>query len=169
MTTAQVTLETGLGLKHKGAAGDRLPAARDRRLRGDREATPRSCCAAAAAGHRHARSSPPTDEFGYRWLILRDPDFEDLVVALNTVSTQLQDERLRRPPAGRRLPLRGERPSRSTSSTTSSAAASTRSSRRRATRQRDTERELRLKAQLGAELPFEEDIARWFPLWEIPL
>ena len=34
---------------------------------------------------------------------------------------------------------------------------------------RDSERELRLKAQVGAELPFEEDISRWFPLWEIPL
>ena len=33
MTTAQVTLDTGLGLKHKGAVGDRLPAARDSRLR----------------------------------------------------------------------------------------------------------------------------------------
>ncbi|MFL5868642.1 MAG: PspA-associated protein PspAB, partial [Thermoleophilaceae bacterium] len=35
--------------------------------------------------------------------------------------------------------------------------------------QRDSERELRLKAQLGAELPWEQDMARWFPLWEIPL
>ena len=34
---------------------------------------------------------------------------------------------------------------------------------------RDSERELRLKAQVGAELPFEEDITRWFPLWEIPV
>ena len=31
------------------------------------------------------------------------------------------------------------------------------------------ERELRIKAQLGAELPFEEDIGRWFPLWDVPL
>ena len=30
------------------------------------------------------------DEFGYRWLILRDPDFDDLVVAINTVSAELQ-------------------------------------------------------------------------------
>ena len=37
-------------------------------------------------------------------------------------------------------------------------------------KQRDSERELRLKAQLGAEgVPFEEDMTRWFPLWEIPL
>ena len=36
-------------------------------------------------------------------------------------------------------------------------------------KQRDSERELRLKAQLDKELPFEEDMTRWFPLWEIPL
>ena len=34
---------------------------------------------------------------------------------------------------------------------------------------RDNERELRLKSQVGNELPFEEDVSRWFPLWEIPL
>jgi len=34
---------------------------------------------------------------------------------------------------------------------------------------RDTERELRLQSQLGAELPLEADMARWFPLWDIPL
>ena len=34
---------------------------------------------------------------------------------------------------------------------------------------RDNERELRLEAQLGAELPFEEDIGRWFLLWDVPL
>jgi hypothetical protein len=33
---------------------------------------------------------------------------------------------------------------------------------------RNTERELRIKAQLGAELPWEGDMARWFPLWDIP-
>ena len=36
-------------------------------------------------------------------------------------------------------------------------------------RTRDTERELRVKAQVGAELPMEEDLERWYPLWEIPL
>ena len=34
--------------------------------------------------------------------------------------------------------------------------------------QRDTERELRLKAQIGAELPIEPELERWFPLWGIP-
>ena len=31
-----------------------------------------------------------TDEYGYAWIILRDEDFEDLVVAINTVSSSLE-------------------------------------------------------------------------------
>jgi hypothetical protein len=34
---------------------------------------------------------------------------------------------------------------------------------------RDTEAELRLKAQVGAELPIEPELERWFPLWDVPL
>jgi hypothetical protein len=166
MSTAQVTLDTGLGLKHKGSAGivfqpletadfDAILAETEELLRG----------AAADTGtdvESHA------DEYGYRWLILRDPDFEDLVVALNTISTQLQGsgygDRLlaavfpfedkgkplyfiynfKRGAYYPFVPAPGDQA-------------------------RDSERELRLKAQVGAELPFEEDIARWFPLWEIPL
>ena len=35
--------------------------------------------------------------------------------------------------------------------------------------QRDNERELRLKAQIGNELPVEAELERWFPLWGIPI
>ena len=34
---------------------------------------------------------------------------------------------------------------------------------------RSTERELQIKAQIGAELPIEPEIERWFPLWGIPI
>jgi hypothetical protein len=34
---------------------------------------------------------------------------------------------------------------------------------------RDNERELVLKAQVGAELPVEPELTRWFPLWGIPI
>ena len=30
------------------------------------------------------------DDFGYRWMVLSDPDFEDLVVGINAVSTALE-------------------------------------------------------------------------------
>jgi hypothetical protein len=166
IVTAQVTLETGLGMAHKGVAGivfqplatadfDAIVKETDELLHGTAEET-------------GTKVESADDEYGYRWLILRDAEFEDLVVSLNTVSTQLQGggygDRLLAcvfafEEKGRSLyliynfkrgsfypfvPAPGDKA-------------------------RDSERELRLKAQLARELPFEEDVTRWFPLWEIPL
>jgi hypothetical protein len=166
MTTAQVTLDTGLGLQHRGAAGivfqplgtadfQQIIDETNELLQGTAEET-------------GSEVSSADDEFGYRWLILRDDDFEDLVVSLNTVSGNLQGggygDRLlcavfpfeekgrpiyfiynfKRGGYYPFVPAPGDKA-------------------------RDSERELRLKAQVGAELPFEEDVTRWFPLWEIPL
>ena len=166
MTTAHVTLESSLGLKHRETAGivfqplgtadfEAILTETEELLRGTAEET-------------GTETSSSEDEFGYRWLILRDADFEDLVVSLNTISVQLQgsgygdrllcavfafEEKSRplyfiynfkRGAYYPFVPAPGEQA-------------------------RDSERELRLKAQIGAELPFEEDVSRWFPLWEIPL
>ncbi|HZU79064.1 MAG TPA: hypothetical protein VE991_04045 [Acidimicrobiales bacterium] len=35
--------------------------------------------------------------------------------------------------------------------------------------QRDTELELRIKSIVGKDLPLEEDLSRWFPLWDMPI
>ena len=122
-------------------------------------------------GHRARRSSATDDSFGYRWMILRDPDFEDLVVGdQRRVRSALAGRRLRRPRAVRRVRVpRRARASPSTGSTTTSAAPSTRSCPRGGEQRRDTERELRLQAQIGAELPVEPELERWFPLWGIPI
>ena len=109
------------------------------------------------------------DSFGYRWMVLGDDDFEDLVVGVNTVSQALQDggygERIlcavfafrdaqdqpvywiynyKRGAFYPFVPSGGEQ-------------------------QRDTERELRLKAQIGNDLPVEAELERWFPLWGVPI
>jgi hypothetical protein len=34
---------------------------------------------------------------------------------------------------------------------------------------RDTELELRIRTMLGADLPVESDLARWFPMWDLPV
>jgi len=109
------------------------------------------------------------DQFGYRWMILRDPDLEDLVVGVNAVSDALalggyQERVLCAVFAfqdGRRRPLyfiynykRG-----SWYPFVPAGGA----------QQRDTERELRVKAQVGADLPVEPELERWFPLWGIPI
>ena len=166
MTTAYVTFETALDIKHLGVAGIVFQPLDTADFQGIVQETEELL--AGTAADTDTKIETADDEFGYRWLILRDPDFEDLVVSLNTVSTELQgggygdrllacvfafDEggkpiyfiyNFKRGSFYPFVPAAGEK-------------------------QRSTERELRLKAQLGAELPFEEDVSRWFPLWEIPL
>ena len=167
MTTAQVTLEMQLGMTSSGRAAicfqplatadfESIVTDMEEVLRGTGEDT----------GTTVERRD---DEFGYRWMILGDEDFEDLVVGVNVVSQALQDggygERVLcavfafRDKAGQPVywiynykrgafypfvPAGGGQ-------------------------QRDSERELRLKAQIGAELPVEAELERWFPLWGIPI
>ena len=166
MVTAQVTLETSLGLKHKTAAGivfQPIATADFKALVTETEELLKG-----AAEDTGTTIETNDDQFGYRWIVLRDDDFEDLVVAMNLVSTQLQGsgygDRLlaavfpfeedgkpvyfiynfKRGAYYPFVPAPGEQ-------------------------QRNSEREFQFKAQLGGELPMEEDLARWFPLWDIPL
>ena len=87
MVTAQITMETGLGLKHKNAAGivfQPLGTADFGQIVRDTEELLRS-----SAEDTGTTVETHEDEFGYRWVILRDPDFDDLVQAVNVVSTEL--------------------------------------------------------------------------------
>src|SRR3954451_9677824 len=88
MTTAQVTLDTGLGLKHKGAAGIVFQPLETADFEGILADTEELLHGSAADTGTKVDSS--ADEYGYRWIALHDDDFEDLVVAMNTVSSQLQ-------------------------------------------------------------------------------
>jgi len=166
MSTAQVTLDTGLGIRSRGSAGivfQPIGSADFKSIVDEAEELVRG-----TAADTDTKVESSNDEFGYRWIVLRDPDFEDLVVSLNAVSNELQGggygDRLlacvfafeeegkpiyfiynfKRGAFYPFVPAPGDK-------------------------QRDSERELRLKAQIGQELPFEEDMTRWFPLWEIPL
>jgi hypothetical protein len=108
------------------------------------------------------------DSYGFRWLVLRGKDFDDLVVGINAVSGSLEsggygdrvlcavfafEDQQKRPlywiynyKRGMFYPFvpSGEN-------------------------QRDNERELVAKAQVGNELPVEPELERWFPLWGIPI
>ncbi|MBX5469284.1 MAG: hypothetical protein IRZ21_05225 [Thermoleophilaceae bacterium] len=165
MTTAQITLETGLGLVHRNVAGivfQPLATGDFKQIVQETEELLRS-----AARDTGTTVETADDEFGYRWIVLRDQDFEDLVVSMNVVSGQLEaggyGDRLLAAvfvfeEDGRRVYFiynfkRGAYyPFVPTGD-----------------KQRDTERELRLKAQLAGELPLEQELERWYPLWDIPL
>ena len=167
MSTAYVKLETEMGLTSAGRAAivfQPLATADFDGIVRDMEEVLHGT--GADSGTTVQRTD---DEYGYRWMVLADPDFDDLVVGVNAVSAALEaggyGERILcavfafRDAGGRPAywiynykrgafypfaPASGEQ-------------------------QRDTERELRLKAQIGADLPVEAELERWFPLWGTPI
>src|SRR5215210_1672416 len=88
MTTAYVTLETAHDIKSTGSAGIVFQPLGTADFKGIVEETEELL--RGTAEETGTKVETADDEFGYRWLVLRDPDFEDLVVAMNTVSVQLQ-------------------------------------------------------------------------------
>jgi hypothetical protein len=113
------------------------------------------------------------DSYGYRWLLLDDPDLEDLVTRVHLANSTLTDAGW-----GPQLlcSMFGFKPGDGASPDakpfflvylykrgTFYPFAPT------AGEHRDNELELRVKAVVGADLPFEADLSRWFPLWDSPV
>jgi hypothetical protein len=167
MSTAYVTLETSLGITSRGSAAIVFQPLSSADFEGIVREMEEVVRGTAADSGTTVDSSD--DSYGFRWLVLRGASFDDLVVGINAVSTALEGggygERVLCAVFGfedshkRRLywiynykrgafypfvPAAGEQ-------------------------QRDTERELVLKAQIGSELPLEQELERWFPLWGIPI
>jgi hypothetical protein len=167
MSTAQVTMETGMGLRAAGKAAivfQPLATADFEGIVRDMEEVVRGTGADAGT-----RIDATDDEFGYRWMVLSDPDFEDIVVGVNAVSTALEGGGY-----GERIlcavfAFRDERDRPVYWIYNYKRGAFYPFAPAGGEQQRDTERELRLKAQIGAELPIEAELERWFPLWGIPI
>ena len=88
MSTAYVKLEMELGLSSTGKAAivfQPLATADFEQIVRDMEEVVRS-----TGEDTGTTIDLSDDEFGYRWMVLSDPDFEDLVVGINAVSTAIQ-------------------------------------------------------------------------------
>ncbi|MBB5082539.1 PspA-associated protein PspAB [Nonomuraea endophytica] len=160
LPSAAVTLQAATGLAPTGLGSVSFRAAE-----GGAFATLESDVR-ALLGERVERS---TDAYGYTWLLVRraPSDLSDLVTELHAVNSSLEGAGFGpsllcslvsfADPAGRRMavvylykrgtfypfaPLPGER--------------------------RDNALELQARGALAGELPIEEDLARWFPVWGAP-
>ncbi len=165
MTTAHVTFETGLGMKHRNAAGIVFQPVATADFAGIVKDTEELLGGQAEDTGTTVDSSE--DQFGYRWMVLHDDDFEDLVVAVHLVSSQLEIGGY-----GDRLlaaVFAFEQDGKPVYFIYNFKRGAYYPFVPKGERQRDNEHELRLKAQIGAELPIEAELDRWFPLWEIPL
>jgi hypothetical protein len=186
VTAAAITLEASAGLRPTGqaavcfkpASGQGFAAASEE-LRGLLE------LAVTEAG---STLRVEDDRYGYRWVVLGDPDPEDLVTAVHLVNSTLEQHGF-----GPQLlcsvfgfadggsgGLTGSPP-------VDGGSGGASSGRRRCHlvylykrgtfypfaplegERRDNELELQVRGTLGSDLPIEPELARWFALWGIPL
>ena len=115
------------------------------------------------------------DSFGYGWLLLAEPELDDLVTKAHMANTTLTEAGW-----GQQLlcSVFGFVPEPGAASDarpfslvylykrgTFYPFAPVDNQKER----RDTELELRIRSMLGVDLPVEADLTRWFPLWDLPV
>src|ERR671934_718352 len=166
LTTAAVTLQMDAGLTFGGAGAILYkPLSAGEFTQADADMRELLHAAARDSGSEIEKRS---DRYGFEWLIVRDPDLEDVVTSVHTVGSELQ--------------ARGFGPQ--------LLAAAFRFDghehpvywiygyKRRAfwpfvptgeDQERDNAEELELKAKLEPELPVEQDLTRWFGVFDAPL
>ena len=165
LTTASVTLDTELGLKTAGAAAISFKPQSSGEFRSAFDDVDKLVEAVAQqCGSKIERQS---DDFGFDWIVVHDPDLEDLVGAAHTLASELTAQGF-----GEQLLAAifkfdgGEHP-----------VYFIYGFKRGAfwpfvpidKDKRDNATELELKAKLEKELPIEQDLTRWLALFDAPL
>jgi hypothetical protein len=163
LTTAAVTLDVECGLKPAGAGAvvfKPLSTGDFTRVESDVEQLIENV--AAENGSKLERK---TDAFGFQWVIVRDPDLEDQVAAVYGLANGLAEQGF-----GAQLLAAAFRFDDGVywiygfKSGTYWPFVPTGKDQ-----ERDNARELELKAKLEPELPVEQDLSKWFGLFDSPL
>ncbi len=166
ISTAQVTLAAKLDARPSGRAGicfkpvsaSAFQTAAEE-LKGLLEITARET---------GSRINFARDSFGYQWVVIADPQFEDLVATLHLVSQTLTEQGF-----GDQLLAALFQFQDSEGQIIYWVYSYKRGNFYpfvpTGDRQRDNARELRLRAVMENEMPIEPDLERWYPLWDAPL
>jgi hypothetical protein len=165
LTTAAVTLQVELGLKTAGVGAIAFKPQSSGEFRSAFDDIDKLVEAVAqSSGSQVERKS---DEYGYDWVIVRDPDLEDLVTSVHAISSGLTEQGF-----GSQLLAAafkfdgGKHPvywiygfKRGTFWPFVPCGE----------QKRDNATELELKAKLEKELPVEPDLTRWLALFDAPV
>jgi hypothetical protein len=166
ISTAHVTLEAELGLRPAGTAAVCFKAlSAGEFVRAENDLQELLDVVVQSSGSRVRRR---TDEFGFEWVIVEDPDFEDVVTAVHLVASELH--------------ARGFGPQLLAAIFRFDGASHPvyfiYGFKRGAwwpfvptgkDQERDNAEELELKAKLEGELPIEQDLSRWLALFDAPV
>lgn len=162
MSTAYVTMNTNLGLTADGAGICFKPieASRFKEAENEIENLLKQSCKETNTVYRISK-----DSYGYLWVVLSDPEFEDLVSTLYMVSDTLTEHDFGEQLLCAVFKFKGESlvywiynfkhgnyypfiPKE---------------------KQRDSANEFKMRSIMEKELPIEREVERWYPIWDIPV
>jgi hypothetical protein len=169
ISTARITLQTELDLKPAGSAGVCFKSlSAGEFVRAENELQQLLDAVAQESGSKVERKS---DEMGFEWLVIRDDGFEDLVASVHLVASELQDRGFGPQLLAAVFPFEG-------GGVDEKHVYWIYGFKRGAfwpfvptgkDQERDNAEELELKAKLENELPIEQDLSRWFALFNAPV
>jgi hypothetical protein len=169
ISTARITLETELDLKSVGAAGVCFKSlSAGEFVRAENELQQLLDAVAVESGSKIERH---TDEFGFEWLVVRDGDFEDLVTTVHLIASELQSRGFGPQLLAAVFPFerKGFDGVRVYWIYGFKRGAFWPFVPKGDGKERDNAEELELKAKLEGELPVEQDLSRWFAVFDAPV
>jgi hypothetical protein len=165
LSTARVTLEIELGLRPAGSAAVCFkPLSAGEFVRAENELQE---LLDVVARDSNARVERRSDTYGYEWLIVHDPDFEDVVSTVHLIGSELQARGFG--PQLLAAIFRFDGAERPVYWIYGYKRGAFWPFVPKGEKERDNAEELELKAKLEKELPIEPDLARWLALFDAPL
>ena len=169
ISTARITLQAELQMNPAGAAGVCFkPLSAGEFVRAENELQQLLEAVATESGSKVERKS---DEYGFEWLVVRDSDFEDLVTTVHLVASELESRGFGPQLLAAVFPFEG-------GGFDQKRVFWVYGFKRGAfwpfvptgkDQERDNAEELELKAKLENELPIEQDLTRWFGVFDAPV
>jgi hypothetical protein len=168
ISTARITLETELDMKPAGAAGVCFKSlSASEFVRAENELQELLDAVANESGSKVERH---TDDMGFEWLVVRDSEFEDLVATVHLIGNELQDRGFGPQLLAAVFPFEGKfKEGRVYWIYGYKRGAFWPFVPTGKEQERDNAEELELKAKLEQELPIEQDLTRWFGIFNAPL
>lgn len=164
ISTAAVTMDANLGLMPDGQAGLCIkPMESSYYESAKKEIDDLLKLSFQETGTLHTIQK---DEYGYIWVVLTDQDFEDLVTNIQMVCQILMEQGFGTQLLAAVYRFKGEA---AVYWIYNFKLGSYYPFAPKSGKQRDTAMEFRLRSSMQRELPIEKDMAKWYPMWGMPL
>jgi hypothetical protein len=167
MSTASTTLTINLRLSASGRAGVCFRPVSSADFAGLQTELDRMLKSAGKEFGTHVSST--LDPYGFQWVLLEDPVFEDLVTTIHMACIVLQEGGFGEQLLAASFRFQSESGDRTIHWVYNYKRGAYYPFVPTGERSRDNALEIRLSALMERELPVEKDMERWFPLWGIPV